>query len=166
MYDGTTVATLGGTATVAAFGSDVVTVGGTGSGAFADSSIGAGKAVTVSGFAFGGTDAGNYTIVQPTGVTADITAFAAPPPAATPVSGVLTQQLPNILSPQMGGQSSTLGMSPTITVTGTGAAAGAESGADEGATVDVTLSRDGTGPSLHIANGGVRLPRNMLSSKE
>jgi filamentous hemagglutinin family protein len=76
VYDGTTAATLGGTATVAALGSDVVSVGGAGSGAFADKNVGTGKAVTITGYTLSGADAGNYTIVQPTGVTANITAKA------------------------------------------------------------------------------------------
>src|SRR5207237_10761101 len=35
---------------------------------------GPGKAVTVSGYTLSGADAGNYTLVQPTGLTANITA--------------------------------------------------------------------------------------------
>ncbi|MCE5286175.1 MAG: YDG domain-containing protein, partial [Pelosinus sp.] len=72
-YDGTTAATLNGTAAVSAFGSDVVSVGGTGVGNFADKDAGSGKAVTVTGYTLGGADAGNYNIVQPTSVTANIT---------------------------------------------------------------------------------------------
>ena len=71
-YDGTTVATLNGTASVSAFGSDVVTVGGTGLGAFADKNAGTGKAVNVSGYTLSGADAGNYLLVQPAGLTASI----------------------------------------------------------------------------------------------
>ena len=71
-YDATTNATLGGTATVAAYGSDVVTVTGTGSATFADKNAGSGKAVTVTGYGLGGTDASNYDVVQPTGLTATI----------------------------------------------------------------------------------------------
>ncbi|NIA53508.1 filamentous hemagglutinin N-terminal domain-containing protein [Massilia sp. TW-1] len=72
-YDGTTAATLNGTATVSAIGSDVVSVGGTGSATFADKNAGTGKAVTVSGYTLGGSDAGNYNVVQPGGLTASIT---------------------------------------------------------------------------------------------
>jgi len=71
-YDGTRAATLTGTATVAAFGSDMVSVAGSGNGSFADKNAGNGMAVTVSGFSLSGLDAGNYDIVQPTGLTADI----------------------------------------------------------------------------------------------
>ena len=41
-------------------------------GAFANKSVGVGKAVTVSGFTISGTNAPNYTLVQPTGLTASI----------------------------------------------------------------------------------------------
>ncbi|MBS1230960.1 MAG: filamentous hemagglutinin N-terminal protein, partial [Proteobacteria bacterium] len=74
VYDATTAATLSGTASVAALGSDVVGVIGTGSGTFADKNVGTAKAVTVSGFGLSGADAGNYSVVQPTGLTANITA--------------------------------------------------------------------------------------------
>jgi filamentous hemagglutinin family protein len=71
-YDGTRAATLAGNATVAAIGSDVVTVAGNGSAAFADKNAGANKAVTATGFTLAGTDAGNYELVQPAGLTASI----------------------------------------------------------------------------------------------
>ncbi|KQQ33300.1 hypothetical protein ASF61_09395 [Duganella sp. Leaf126] len=71
-YDATTVATLNGTATVAALGGDLVSVGGTGTGAFADPNAGAGKAVAVSGYTLAGLDAGNYNLVQPSGLSATI----------------------------------------------------------------------------------------------
>ncbi|MCS0581016.1 YDG domain-containing protein [Massilia pinisoli] len=72
-YDGTTAATLTGTATVSAIGSDVVSVSGTGTGTFAIKNVGTGKAVTVSGYSLSGADAGNYNVVQPSGLTADVT---------------------------------------------------------------------------------------------
>jgi hypothetical protein len=82
VYDATTVATLGGSATVSGFGGDVVSVTGTGIGAFANKNVQAAKPVTVSGYSLTGDEAGNYTIVQPTGVTADIT------PASLTVTGL------------------------------------------------------------------------------
>jgi hypothetical protein len=73
IYDGTTTATLSGTASVSALGSDVVFVSGAGVGSFANKNVGMGKSVTVSGFTLGGADAGNYNLVMPTGLTANIT---------------------------------------------------------------------------------------------
>ncbi|MBS1501310.1 MAG: hypothetical protein JST32_04565, partial [Bacteroidetes bacterium] len=74
-YDRTTVATLSGTATLnGIIGSDVVTLGGVPSATFAGANAGAGIAVTVTGYTIGGANAGNYTLTQPTGLTATITA--------------------------------------------------------------------------------------------
>ncbi len=41
-------------------------------GAFASKNVGTNIAVTAQGYAIAGADAGNYTIVQPTGLFADI----------------------------------------------------------------------------------------------
>ncbi|WP_253907343.1 YDG domain-containing protein [Herbaspirillum rubrisubalbicans] len=71
-YDGTTAATLAGTATVSAFGADVVSVAGTASASFADKNVGSNKAVLVSGYTLTGADAGNYNLVQPSGLNATI----------------------------------------------------------------------------------------------
>src|SRR5450830_1406719 len=71
-YDATTGAALSGTATVAALGSDSVSVTGTGAGSFADKTAGANKAVSVSGYTLAGLDAGNYVVTQPSGLTATI----------------------------------------------------------------------------------------------
>ena len=73
VYDAGTAATLSGTATVAALGSDAVTVTGSGTGStFAARDVGT-RAVTVTGLALGGANAGNYTLVAPTGLSAAIT---------------------------------------------------------------------------------------------
>ena len=83
MYDSTLAATLTGTATVAPLGTDQVSVLASGvSGAFTDKNVGTGKPVTVSGYTFTGTDAGNYNVLQPAGVVAAIT------PAPLSVSGI------------------------------------------------------------------------------
>lgn len=78
VYDGTLAAVLntGAGALVGLEAGDNVTLVSTGAtGAFADKRVGAAKPVTSSGFALGGTDAGNYTLTQPT-TTAAITAKA------------------------------------------------------------------------------------------
>ncbi|WP_180287958.1 YDG domain-containing protein [Janthinobacterium sp. 35] len=72
-YDGTTSATLSGSASVAAgiVNGDSVTLG-TGSATFADANADVGKAVTVTGYTLSGIDAGNYVVTQPSGLTATI----------------------------------------------------------------------------------------------
>src|SRR5690606_21090891 len=72
IYDATITATLGGSATVAGLGSDDVFVTGIGSGQFADKNVGTGKTITVSGNTLGGIDAGNYNLVQQSGLSAAI----------------------------------------------------------------------------------------------
>ncbi len=71
-YDATTDATLSGSAVVGAIDGDEVAVTGLPTASFADKNAGADKAVTVDGYTLTGADAGNYTLEQPTGLTADI----------------------------------------------------------------------------------------------
>jgi filamentous hemagglutinin family protein len=85
VYDATLNATLTG-GSVTGLGSDAVsliTSGATGS--FADKNVGNGKAVTASGYALTGGDAGNYTLEEPMGLTANIT------PASLVIAGVTAQ---------------------------------------------------------------------------
>ncbi|NVO06066.1 MAG: hypothetical protein HXX19_09135, partial [Rhodoferax sp.] len=72
-YDATTAAGLGGTAAINVLSGDAVTVGGTASGTFANKNVGTAKAVTVTGNILSGADADNYSLVQQSGLTADIT---------------------------------------------------------------------------------------------
>ena len=72
VYDRTNAAVITGTLN-GIVGSDVVTLNGTGT--FSQTGIGTGLAVT-STATLGGANAGNYTLTQPTGLTADITAKA------------------------------------------------------------------------------------------
>jgi hypothetical protein len=76
VYDGNTTATLntGAAALVGVVGGDDVTPDtSSAAGTFSDANVGTAKTVTVSGVTLSGTDAGNYTLTQPT-TTADITA--------------------------------------------------------------------------------------------
>ncbi len=76
VYDGSTTASLVGTARVTPLAGDAVTVAGSAAGSFANKNVGTAKAVTVSGYALAGADAANYSLVQPAGLTAAITAKA------------------------------------------------------------------------------------------
>jgi hypothetical protein len=85
-YDAQTDATISG-GVIAPISGDAVTLVTSGvSGFFADKNVGASKAVTVSGFAITGADAANYSLVQPTGVAADITARSLAVTGATAAS--------------------------------------------------------------------------------
>ena len=73
VYDGTTAATVAYADN--RLGSDVLSI--TGAASFADKNAGTGKAVDVSGIAIGGSDAGNYNLLNTTAVTtASITPIA------------------------------------------------------------------------------------------
>jgi formylglycine-generating enzyme required for sulfatase activity len=80
-YDGTTAATVTGTAQIVGLiGGDTVTVN-YGSAAFASADVGSGKTVAFSGFTLGGAHAGNYTLpAQPQAVTANIIDAELKPP--------------------------------------------------------------------------------------
>jgi YDG domain/MBG domain (YGX type)/Secretion system C-terminal sorting domain/The GLUG motif len=75
VYDGTATATLTGGTLSGVVSGDVVTLS-PGIGLFDNKNAGSGKAVTCSGYTITGTDAGNYSLTQPTGLTADITQAA------------------------------------------------------------------------------------------
>ena len=85
VYDGGTAATLNtgsGVLTGVVAGDAVTLATGAMAGSFADKNAGTGKAVTATGAALGGADAGNYTVVNPAGLTATIT------PASLAMTGV------------------------------------------------------------------------------
>ncbi len=73
VYDGSTAATLAGTALVTPVGGDAVSLAGTAAGVFADKNVGNAKPVALSGLSLAGADAGNYTLVAPASLLADIT---------------------------------------------------------------------------------------------
>ncbi len=77
-YDGTTAATLSGSATLSGVlaGDDVALNGGGSSASFLQSNVGTDLRVNVGGFAISGAQAGNYTLSQPSGLTADINPLA------------------------------------------------------------------------------------------
>jgi filamentous hemagglutinin family protein len=74
IYDGTTTAALSGASLAGVLGSDAVTLGTDTTGTFASKNVGSNIAVTTA-MTLGGTDAGNYTLTQPTGLTASITPY-------------------------------------------------------------------------------------------
>ena len=73
VYDGTTTAVLTGGTLVGVASGDAVTLV-LGTGFFADKNVGTGKTVTALGYSLAGANAANYTLTQPSGITANITA--------------------------------------------------------------------------------------------
>jgi filamentous hemagglutinin family protein len=138
VYDGSPVAPLVGTAAVAPLAGDTVTLAGTAAGAFADANVGINKAVVVSGLTLAGTDAGNYSLVAPSGLTATVS------PATLTLAGLaaankvydatttasLAATLAGVIgtdavSLTLGGQFSSAGVGAAVPVTWTAALAGA-----------------------------------------
>jgi len=82
VYDASSSATLAGTAAVKALGNDNVSLGGSVMASFSDKNVGAGKSVSVTGYTLVGSDAANYIVAQPAGLSAGIT------PATLIISGL------------------------------------------------------------------------------
>jgi filamentous hemagglutinin family protein len=73
VYNGTTAAALSGATLAGVLGADVVTLGNDSTGTFATKNVGTGITVSTA-MTISGTDSGNYSLTQPSGLTADITA--------------------------------------------------------------------------------------------
>ncbi|MDE3060336.1 MAG: hypothetical protein KGJ06_04935, partial [Pseudomonadota bacterium] len=98
VYNGTIADTLntGSAILSAAVGGDVVTLNTVAAtGTFADKDTGNGKAVTAAGFTLSGADAGDYSITQPVGLSANIT------PAALSLRAVNTSKLSGTSDPTL-----------------------------------------------------------------
>ncbi|MFB9088587.1 YDG domain-containing protein, partial [Flavobacterium paronense] len=81
VFDNNTTATLTGTASlVGVITADIpnVTLGTAYTANFDTADVGTGKPITVTGYTISGSASGNYSLSQPTGLTADITAFSPP----------------------------------------------------------------------------------------
>jgi predicted naringenin-chalcone synthase len=74
VYDASIVASVTGTAIVTPISGDTVSVVGSPVFAFNNKNVGVAKPITATGYTLTDTDALNYSIVQPTGLTGDITA--------------------------------------------------------------------------------------------
>jgi hypothetical protein len=72
-YDGTVADTLTGAALSGVVSGDAVTLGNNTTGTFSSKNVGANKTVIAS-MTISGADASNYTVTQPTGLVADVTA--------------------------------------------------------------------------------------------
>jgi hypothetical protein len=83
IYDNSNVATLSGTAAlVGVVTGDTVSASGTPIATFNNATVGGDKPVAVTGYTLSGADAGNYTVSQPAGLTANIT------PASVSATGI------------------------------------------------------------------------------
>lgn len=138
VYDGTTNASLTGIATLnGIIGSDVVTLSGSPSGNFANKNVGSNKSITITGYSLSGAQAGNYTLTQPTGLTANITQKSVTVTGATAqdkvyngttAASITGASLDGIISPD------------AVTISGGGTFASPNAGTGIGVTASLTLS--------------------------
>lgn len=136
VYDRTTPTTLTGTAVLNTIVSgDDVTLSGTPVANFVDFNVGT-RAITVTGYTLSGTAASNYTLSQPTGLSANITAKALTLASAaasnktydTTTAAVISGNLTGIINPDV------------VTLSGTGTFASANAGTGIAVTSTSTLT--------------------------
>jgi hypothetical protein len=163
VYDGTTtIAITGGSLTTGSGAGQVlsgdaanVTLGGSPTGTVSSKDVGNTKSVTVTGYSLSGTASGNYTVTQPTVLTADITAKAlsvtAPTIASKAYDGTTTAGAITV-----GTLSGFVG-SETVTATGAAAAySSANVGTYNNVTITYTLvngTNGGLATNYTLANG-------------
>ncbi|MBN8887420.1 MAG: Ig-like domain repeat protein, partial [Rudaea sp.] len=125
-YDGTATATLGGGTLVGVIPADASNVSLTQTGTFAQANVGTGIAVTAND-SIGGSAAGNYTLTQPTGLSANITALTLTykATAATIAYGTTPSGLSGTLSGFISGESQATATTGTLSFTTTATASSA-----------------------------------------
>ena len=166
VYDGNTAATLGSGTLSGVYSGDTVTL--TQAGVFASKNVGTGNGVTATD-SLGGIDAGNYTIVQPGGLAANITpktiTVAASgvnkeyngtlSDAATLAStGVVSGDVVNFADASATFGDKNVGTGKTVTVTGI-TAGGADAGNYTLSNTSVTTSANITAKSISVTARGV-----------
>ena len=172
VYDGTTTATLNVSAAALQAGDvisgDAVRLNATGaSGVFGNKNVGAGKAVTVSGLVLTGSEAGNYTVSDASGATADISSVQNAPPLLPPSAPVIPAPTPINPPPLIDG----VGGTPAATLptdntsvtsgtgtrsTGSGSDPSSLSRADAGSEISRPSGRidfNGTGSTVALITG-------------
>jgi hypothetical protein len=168
VYNGTTAATLTGGSLVGVVSGDSVTLDQ--SGLFASSGVGTGIAVTATD-TLSGASVGDYSIVEPTGLTGSILPAANPPNGS---SGLVlaalnarTQIVENFIYPQFGANPQVINPSPTIAVLATSADGASDAATDSNRAIAVNVSmKIGANGTLKVENGGLRLPSNLAVGNE
>jgi hypothetical protein len=146
-------------------------------GTFASQNVGTAIGVTATD-SLGGSSAGNYTLTEPVGLAANIT--SASPPVLVP--NVVTEVDSILPSPQTNIQLAILDLAPTVAMTlGSNALASASTGeaggtapfdigastsSDDGIVTKTRATSRAMIPTLHVVNGGVKLPEHMVGVNE
>jgi filamentous hemagglutinin family protein len=178
-YNGTAAASLSGGTLSGVLPGDSVSL--LQSGFFANAGPGTHIAVTATD-SLSGTDAGDYAVVEPTGLSGSITPAAIGPTSASSGPGgannVVAQLESSLIAPQFSSSPKVITASSTVgpfvaSGAGSGAAGAANSGdavygnataavvaQNPGTTVNVSMTIGGAG-TLSIENGGLRLPGDL-----
>jgi filamentous hemagglutinin family protein len=171
-YNGSTTATLSGGRLVGLLGGDTLTL--TQAGIFAFPGPGGAIAVTADD-TISGAAAGDYILLEPTGLTGSI--VAASNAGGAVIGGVISQVQSNLYTPPQQSQPGTLVVEPTLVVVQGGmTAVGAEAGVERSAGGDdsvITLTGGkavavnvnmmiGAVGTLQIQNGGMLLPEDLV----
>jgi outer membrane protein OmpA-like peptidoglycan-associated protein len=160
VYDGTTAATLtGGTLSGTVYTGDSVTLA-TEAGNFTSPNAGTGISVTGADV-LGGSSAGNYTLIQPTGLVADITSAL-----LSNAQAGATQLISTVLSPSYA-QPQSIAILPTLTITQvTSSDAEGVTDSPSGTKANEQRMSGETGATLKIENGGIKLPTIKMNPLE
>ncbi len=165
IYDRSITATLSGTAVLSGvLPPDAITLGGTPVAVFASSDVADGKAVSVSGYTISGTKAGNYTLTQPSGLSANIS------PKSLSITGIsaANKNYDRTLAASLNGTAALSGViSPdVITLGGIPVATFTSANVANGIPVNVTgYNISGTKAGNYILNQPVGLIAN-ISARE
>jgi filamentous hemagglutinin family protein len=167
VYNGTDVASLIDGSLVGVVIGDTVTL--IQSGKFATTAAGSGIAVTATD-SLSGASAGDYSILEPTGLTGTILPAPNSPNAPSDLElaafNARTQIVQNFIYPQLGANPQVINASPTIAVLATSAddGSGATTGSHQAIAVNVSM-KIGANGTLKIENGGLRLPSDLVVGK-
>jgi hypothetical protein len=167
VYDGTSAASLTGGSLIGLVGGDTVTLNQ--SGLFASANVGSSIAVTATD-TLSGASAGDYSIVQPTGLTGSILPASGGPSVASDLVleafNARAQIVANLVYPQFGANPQVINASPTMVLaTSAEGAGGGASGSLATTAINVSM-RIGANGTLKIENGGLRLPSNLVVGNE
>ena len=169
VYNGTTAALLlGGTLDGVVSGD---TVGLNQSGTFASAGVGTGIAVTATD-SLTGTNAADYSIIEPTGLTGSITPASGGSGGAGSSSSLVLAALnaraqteANFIYPQLGASPQVVNASPSIQVLTAANDASTDTSSQQAIAVNVSMKIGATG-TLKIENGGLRMPSNLVIGNE
>jgi|GEM_PF-311784 len=159
VYDSTTTASLSGSAALSGVltgDAANVTLGGTSSALFASAAVANGVAITVTGYTISGSASANYTVTQPTGLTANITAVS------LTITGVTANNKPysGTTAATLSGTAMYVGLVSGETFTVTGAPAATFASAAMGTGIGVTV----TGYTAPSSNYTVTQPTGLTAN--